>query len=232
MSDPGSALERPFADMRPFLEFVRGLGFDPSYVVDVGANRGRWTEMAREVFPRAEFLLVEPQPEMREPLDELCRRLPGVRWVECAAGARDETRIQTIWADLDGSSFLPRPQADRLARGEQRPARVRRLDDLLAEDGGRVPDLVKLDVQGFELEALAGSPSIFGRTELLVLETSLYAFLPDLPILREVIEFMAARGYEVYDLAGHIRRPVDAALGQLDVAFARRRGFLRQHDRW
>lgn len=232
MTAPGPDLARPFADMRPFLEFVRGRGLDPSYVVDVGANRGRWTEMAKEVFPRARFLLVEPQPEMREPLDALCRRLPDVRWVECAAGAREETRVQTIWADLEGSSFLPHPQADRLASGEQRPARVRRLDDLLAEDGGRVPDLVKLDVQGFELEALAGCPSIFGRTELLVLETSLFAFLPDLPILREVIEFMAARGYEIYDLAGYIRRPVDGALGQLDVAFARRRGLLRQHDRW
>lgn len=232
MSDADPAFHRPFADMRPFLEFVRGLGFDPGYVVDVGANRGRWTEMAREVFPRAEFLLVEPQPEMRAALDELCRRLPGVRWVECAAGAREETRIQTIWADLEGSSFLPHPQADRMASGEQRPAPVRRLDDLLAGDGGRVPDLVKLDVQGFELEVLAGCPSIFGRTELFVLETSLYAFLPDLPILREVVEFMSARGYELYDIAGYIRRPIDGALGQLDVAFARRRGFLRQHDRW
>jgi len=232
MSAPGPALDRPFADMRPFLEFVRDLGFAPAYVVDVGANRGRWTEMARAVFPRAEFLLIEPQPEMRAPLDALCQRLPGVRWVECAAGAREETRIQTIWADHEGSSFLPHPQEDRLAAGEQRPARVRRLDDLLAEDGGRVPDLVKLDVQGFELEALSGCPSIFGRTELFVMETSLYAFLPGLPLLREVIDFMAERDYEVYDVAGCIRRPVDAALGQLDVAFARRRGFLRQHDRW
>jgi len=64
------------------------------------------------------------------------------------------------------------------------------------------------------------------------METSLYAFLPGLPLLREVIDFMAERDYEVYDVAGYIRRPVDAALGQLDVAFARRRGFLRQHDRW
>jgi FkbM family methyltransferase len=232
MRPPPPALDRPFADMRPFLEFVRDLGFAPAYVIDVGANRGRWTEMAHAVFPRAEFLLVEPQPEMRAPLDELCRRLPGVRWVECAAGPRSETRMQTIWADLEGSSFLPLPEAGRIATGEQRPAPLRRLDDLIAEDGGHVPDLVKLDVQGFELEALAGCPSIFGRTELFVLETSLYTFLPGLPLLREVIEFMAARGYEVYDIAGYIRRPVDAALGQLDIAFARRQGFLRQHDRW
>jgi FkbM family methyltransferase len=225
-------LDRPFADMQALLIFLRARGFAPDFVVDVGANRGHWTEMLKSVFPTAEVLLIEPQPEMRQPLNELCARLPGLRWVETAVGARDETRLQTIWEDLQGSSFLPRPDPERVARAEQRPARVRRLDDLLCEHGSRTPDLVKLDVQGFELEVLRGCPSIFGQTEVFILETSLYAFLDDIPLLREVIAFMADRDYEVYDLAGQFRRPVDGALGQLDVVFARRRGLLRQHDLW
>ena len=227
-----TVLDRPFADMRPFFLYLRERGFAPELTVDVGANRGRWTEMLKEVFPATEVLMIEPQQEMRDSLDAVCRRLPGVRWIETAAGAREETRLQTIWEDLEGSSFLPKPDAGRQASGVQRPARVRRLDDLLRENGGRSPDLVKLDVQGFELEVLRGCPEIFGKTELFILETSLYAFLDDLPILREVIEFMAAREYEVYDIAGRIRRPIDGALAQLDVAFARRRGHLRQHDLW
>ena len=229
---PASVMDRPFADLQPFLEFCRWRGFDPRSIVDVGANRGMWTRMARQVFPRAEFLLVEPQPEMRSSLDALCAELPGVQWSETACGARDETRLQTIWSDLEGSSFLPLRDEERLARGEQRPVRLRRLDDLLAERSFPTPDFVKLDVQGFELEVLDGCPSLFGRTELFLLETSLFVFLPELPLLREVIDYMAARGYEIYDLAGRIRRPVDGALGQLDIVFARRHGFFRQHDLW
>ena len=234
MTSPAPAtMDRPFADLRPFLEFVRGLGFAPAFVVDVGAHRGHWTELARDVFPAAEVLMIEPQPEVRADLDAVCARLPGVRRVEVAVGAAEEIRHQTIWEDLQGSSFLPAPEPARIATGEQRPVRVRRLDDVLAEEcGGRAPDLVKLDVQGFELEVLRGAPSLFGRTELFVLETSLYEFLDGLPLLREVIGFMAERGYEIYDVAGYIRRPVDGALGQLDVAFARRRGLLRRDDRW
>ncbi len=235
MSDAASptVMDRPFADMRTFLDFLRERGFLPGFAVDVGAHRGHWTEMLKGIFPAVEVLLLEPQPELAPALDELCLRLPGLRWVQTAAGARAETRLQTIWEDLQGSSFLPRPDPARTARGEQRPAPVCRLDDLLQESyGGRAPDLVKLDVQGFELEVLRGCPSIFGRTEVFVLETSLYAFLDDIPLLREVIEFMAARGYEIYDIAGQIRRPIDGALGQLDIAFARRNGFLRQHDLW
>lgn len=234
MTDAASpaVMDRPFADMRTFLAFLQERGFVPGFAVDVGAHRGHWTEMLKGIFPEAEVLLIEPQPELAGALDELCARLPGLRWVATAAGAREETRLQTIWEDLQGSSFLPRHDPAREARGEQRPAPVRRLDDLLAESGGRAPDLVKLDVQGFELEVLRGCPSIFGKTEVFVLETSLYAFLDDIPLLREVIEFMAERGYEIYDIAGQIRRPIDGALGQLDIAFARRNGFLRQHDLW
>lgn len=227
-----SVLERPFADMRTFLLFLRGRGFVPGLAVDVGANRGHWTEMLKESFPSCEVLMIEPQPEMRDSLDAVCRRLPGVSWVETAAGARDETRLQTIWEDLEGSSFLPKPDAGRQASGVQRLARVRRLDDLLRENGGKCPDLVKLDVQGFELEVLRGCPEIFGKTELFILEASLYVFLDDTPLVSEVVAFMAARDYEVYDIAGRIRRPIDGALAQLDIAFARRRGRLRQHDLW
>lgn len=225
-------MDRPFADMRTFLQFLHQRGFVPGLAVDVGAHRGHWTEMLKEIFPDVEVLMIEPQPELRAALDEVSARLPGVRWVETAAGAREETRLQTIWEDLQGSSFLPRPDPAREARGEQRPARIRRLDDLLQETFGRAPDLVKLDVQGFELEVLRGCPSIFGKTEVFVMETSLYAFLDDIPLLRQVIDFMAERGYEIYDIAGQIRRPIDGALGQLDVVFVRRRGSLRQHDLW
>lgn len=234
MTEPASSqvMNRPFADMRTFFEFLRERGFSPSSAVDVGAHRGHWTAMFKEVFPACELLLVEPQPELAADLDAICHRLPGLTWVQTAVGAREETRLQTIWEDLQGSSFLPRPDAARAAAGEQRPARVARLDDLLSRWGARVPDLVKLDVQGFELEVLAGCPSIFGKTEVFILETSLYAFLDDIPLLREVIQFMAERGYEIYDIAGQIRRPIDGALGQLDIAFARRSGFLRRHDLW
>ena len=225
-------LDRPFAEMRPFLEFIRARGFSPAFAVDVGANRGRWTELFLEVFPRCKMLLIEPQPEMRSDLDALCARFPGASWVEVAAGARDETRLQTIWEDTEGSSFLPHPHPERQATGEQRPARVRRLDDLLRERGGAAPDLVKLDVQGFELEVLRGCPGLFGRTELFILESSLYSFLDDLPLLSEVVAFMSERGYELYDLAGRIRRPLDGALAQLDLVFARREGALRGGDRW
>ena len=47
-----------------------------------------------------------------------------------------------------------------------------------------------------------------------MLETSLFAFMPGQPLVREVIDFFFQRGYELYDIPGYLRRPSDGALGR------------------
>jgi hypothetical protein len=38
--------------------------------------------------------------------------------------------------------------------------------------------------------------------------------------------------YVVYDFAGFARRPLDGALGQCDICFVKRNGFLRVSNEW
>jgi len=223
---------RPIGQWVSFLEDVRARGFSPRGVLDIGAHRGDWTRVARSIWPSARGLMIEPQPEMQGSLDRVCRQHEGVSYVLVGAGSCPDVRIQTIWEDLAGSSFLPVRDEAMLASGRQRPAPLATVDSLLEERPDLKPDLVKLDVQGYELEVLRGSRECFGVTELFIIETSLFAFLPANPLCREVIVFMAEAGYELYDITEYYRRPSDGALGQVDLAFARRRGMLRSDDRW
>jgi len=186
------------------------------------------------LFPEARFLLLEPQHEMAAALDRLSGHYTNVSWIECGAGPEETELLLNISDDLNGSSFIPAAshrRADDADSGATRQRRVpvRRIDDVIGE---RVPDVAKLDIQGFELEALRGAERLFGRTELIVLEASLFRFMPDTPLLHEVVEFMTQRGYVLYDIADYIRRYQDGALGQLDLAFARENGQLRASDAW
>jgi FkbM family methyltransferase len=223
---------RPVGNIQTFLEDVKVRGFNPALILDVGANRGDWTRFAKAVFPEASFLLIEPQEEMRESLTQLCSEFEDISWVEAGAGSKKDKLIQTIWDDLQGSSFLPNVDEKLLQIGKQREVEIVTIDSLIESHSLKSPDLVKLDIQGFELEALRGATSLFGHTEIFILEVSLFSFsdVPGMPILREVVDFMGEKGYETYDIPGFLRRPLDGALGQVDLAFAKREGFLRQSN--
>ena len=216
-----------------FFGEIRARGFTPRGIIDVGANRGDWTRLALSIFPDASVIMIEPQDEMQPYLSKLCSNVAGCHYVKAGAGRVAGELVQTIWPDLAGSSFLPEVDRGQLQSGKQRTTQVVTIDSLLSETYPEfVPDLIKLDIQGFELEALSGAETTFGRTEVFIVETSLFGFLPRQPVTREVISFMFDRGYELYDITGYQRRPYDGALGQADLAFVKADGRFRAETKW
>lgn len=213
-------------DMRALLEQLRGQGFAPTQILDVGGHRGTWSQLALDIFTGARTFLIEPQLEHEPALQAFCAAHPGSTYRLAGAGAQPGELTLNLWDDLAGTSFLsPREGA------KTRTVPVLTVDTLLAE-GLAAPQLVKIDVQGFELEVLRGATKLFGATEAFIVETSLYEFMPGMPLFHEVVAFFAARDYVPYDFPGFLRRPSDGALGQLDVCFVQAKGRFRRSSAW
>ena len=230
---PGS-VARPIGSMQFLLEDLRFRGLRCNSIIDVGANRTNWSKKAVAVYPEATFCLIEPQIEMEPYLVQFCNNHLGSTYLLAGAGASEETLTLTVWDDLDGSSFLPTPSTEKKAAGKQREIEILTIDRIIQSKQIETPELIKLDIQGFELEALKGAEKTFGYTEVYVLEVSLFPFgdLPNQPLFADVIQFMLDRDYVVYDFPGFLRRPFDGALGQCDICFVKRNGFLRASNAW
>ena len=218
---PAGTTNRPTARTVSVLEDFRARGFVPQLIFDVGASDGAWTRLMRPVFPEAISILVEPRPVMLPGLDVQRLADPRCFVVAAAVGSNEGTATLTDWDT--GSTLLP-VAPDGAA---QMSVPVVTLHSLALKFG--TPDLVKLDIEGFELEALSAAGELIGATELFIIEVALLRF-GERPMLHEVVAFMASRGYVVYDIGDPIRRPFDGALSLLDVCFARQDGHLRRSD--
>ena len=100
--------------------------------------------------------------------------------------------------------------------------------DYLTKDA-KPPFLLKLDVQGSELDILLGAEEVLHETEYIILEVSLYKFFKGGPDYYDIVTFMRSRGFVVYDIFGLHYRPLDNALSQVDMVFVKEKGLFRKN---
>jgi len=209
---------------------LRDRGFQPKTVLDIGAAYGDWTKECLKVYPNSKFLLLEPLAEYNNALNKMVYQHSNVRFINAVAGAVSGQVEMHVQKDLVGSSLLD--DKDKSYSGSMRSISMVSIDDLLNKGELEPPELVKIDVQGFELEVLKGGGSLFNSAEVFILEVSLYEFCHGMPIAQDIIAYMAKKGFVLYDIATIIRRPLDDALAQMDVVFVRETSRLRASQLW
>jgi FkbM family methyltransferase len=210
------------------LQHARSVGFQPGTVIDVGAAQGSFTRECHAIFPKANYLLVEPLEENRPFLIRLAESLHQVTFVIAAATPRAGEIPIHVHSHLDGSSLYAENDGE-AANGVLRIVPAVTLDGLLVEHPTpRGPFIIKVDVQGAELDVLRGAKAALKQADYVILETSLFQFFQNGPQIHDVIQFMRERGWVVYDLAGLSYRPLDNALAQMDLAFVKDDCFFRR----
>lgn len=212
--------------MQAFLSFISKTGFQPKNIIDVGVAYG--TPELYENFPHAHYLLIEPLREWLPALKNICSRYDA-EYVLAAAGPQLGKAIISVHGNPSGSSLLKVRENDD-EDGIPREIPVVTIDALCEERKLTGPFLIKVDTQGFELSVLAGASKVLQETELVILEVQLWVFWSNSPLLHDVIDYMHENGFVVYDMFDLSNRPLDNALGFLNMAFVKERGYFRKTD--
>tara|TARA_R110000868_G_scaffold32036_7_gene116933 strand:- start:11118 stop:11861 length:744 start_codon:yes stop_codon:yes gene_type:complete len=191
----------------------------PATVVDIGVNHGQFLHLAARLWQGADIVGVEPNAALAAKAAGLYRAESRIRIESCAVGAENGQIDLFVTANDQNSSVHAPSDAfhdDRTDDGVVRtePVALKRLDALL--DGASGPMLLKIDVQGAELEVLQGAGERLEDVSVIIIESPFETAYDGAAGFDEIYRFLTARGF-VYE----------GALGQLN---SKKTGRVRQED--
>src|SRR2546421_10341059 len=93
------------------------------------------------------------------------------------------------------------------------------LDEIISLENIEGNILLKIDVQGFETQVLKGATNTLKNVDVICMEVSFLNYNEGAPLVDEIIPFMKALGFLIYDITGFIRKSNDYALIQSDMIF-------------
>jgi FkbM family methyltransferase len=160
---------------------ITGLGLFPPghwphlrYVVDLGANEGQWANAFLDLISPEKLIMIEPNPAAFAALQKKFGGRSNIELHNVAVGEANGMTTLRVTRDSTGASVLPpRDEMRELVGGNwavesEVECPMRTLDTLVAT----LPEisLLKIDVQGYEKEALAGAAQTLAKTKFLLIE--------------------------------------------------------------
>lgn len=197
-------------------------------IFDVGANQGVFTDEMLARYGAPELYLFEPIPTLCEVMREKYRGKGNVRVLQYAAGNKNGTEQFNITDNVVSSSVLS-PEESTLMYHEKAlivkdriSVEVRKLADF-AKDVGAI-DIVKLDIQGYELEALRGFDHYLADVRSIICEVEFFSVYRAQPLFAEVEMFLRNNGFYLFNLY-NIWTHEDGQLEAADAFFLNGRFF-------
>jgi len=193
-----NALRRGVAPAIEHRELLRSLDCD--LLLDVGANRGQFSLIARMEHPDWRIHAFEPQPGEAAIYRRIWRGDALVTLHELALGDHPGEADLHISRRRDSSSLLPigEMQAKLFPSTEEvgiHRVKVVTLDSVGAawQEARRI--LLKLDVQGFELSVLRGATNILRQCAFVYAECSQIPLYTGQALYPEVASFLSEHGF-------------------------------------
>jgi len=198
------------------------------HLCDIGAHKGHWSFVFQQLNPQLKSVVMfEPQAKLIPSIKARHLGESSKKIFQCALGDEKnqlELKGGTASASLldvgdNQHKFFPGS-----THQESELVEVKVLDELYKEAGLAYPDLIKMDVQGFELNVLKGGRAVLANARYLVIELGLRKFYDGQPPLWALFRFLEEEQYEMVDHGYELRsRTSPYELLQFDAIFKNKR---------
>lgn len=174
--------------------------FNFDFIIDVGANCGQFALISRKVFPRAKIHSFEPLEEPAQIFKKIFGNDPNIILYPYAIGREKTTATIHVAKEDDSSSLLPVAEAQSsmfpgATEKETRQVTVLPLSQALGNTSIPPASLLKMDVQGFELEVLKGCEDILNKFSHLYIECSFIELYEGQALAHQIIAWLEQRSF-------------------------------------
>jgi FkbM family methyltransferase len=171
-------------------------------VVDVGANRGQFSLVCRQVLPSCRIVAFEPLMSAAAAFRRVFAGDNQTRLFEAAIGTAEGKATMHVSKREDSSSLLPIGAGQSRVFPESGASHecevvVAPLSKYLSRDDIARPALLKIDVQGFEREVLNGSLSLLDGFDHIYVECSFVELYVGQALITEIVTLLDRRGFRL-----------------------------------
>jgi FkbM family methyltransferase len=104
------------------------------------------------------------------------------------------------------------------------------LDKYVVENNLPLPDLIKIDTQGSELDILKGAEYCLKNASVLILELPLISYNIGSPNISEIIEYLRSKRFVPFTVIQEhqiLDDAINISMAQIDIAFVKVQGYSR-----
>lgn len=201
-------LENSNEKLKRLIEAIPG---QPRVIFDIGGNCGLFSAFARERFSTAKIYCFEPAPDLAPIIKLNCDS--SIQHLPWAISDRDGEMTFYINEHSQQTNSLLRSAAEFYAYNQgvkEIQVTARSVDSLCAELKIDRVDVMKLDIQGSEFDALAGARKTLAKVDVVFLESTWMEW----ESILHVLPFAAEHDFRFLSLVGEVRLGADLMLSR------------------
>lgn len=205
------------------------MGFTPSGVLDVGAYEGQFSRGIRKIWPEAQILMIDALTENDSVLSAVCKEIGNAKYLITLLGEKEIEQTSFFVANTEINPNLVKTGSSKYKENAafQQDERLLQQTTLAQIVSIRNPpyQLLKLDVQGAELEVIRGLGRYLSMVDIILMEMSLVDYNNGAPLIGEVLSEVRQLGFVLFDIVEEHR--FNNRLFQIDGLFVRPSSTLR-----
>ena len=189
-------------------------------IIDVGSNKGQFSLLGNSIFPAAKIYSFEPQIKYLN-LQKIILEGKKVKYFNFGLGNFKKKINFYITNREDSSSFLKPTQIkiDKYKTKKIEKISVKRLDGIISVSEIKRPSIMKLDVQGYELEVLKGSKNLLKNIDFIITEISFKKIYKNQVTRKKLLKFLNKNNFKSKKMLNISK--MNNKLFQGDVLFVR-----------